>query len=68
MMADAPLTKRDEACATDQDRGELYLRKADEWQRWEFAERAVQVARNVPTSDGQDAAHETSELKSRVRP
>lgn len=56
------------ACATDQDRGKLYLGKADEWQRGEFAERAVQITHHIPTSDGQDAAHETSELKSSVHP
>jgi hypothetical protein len=68
MMADAPLTKRDQACATDPDRGELYLRKADEWQCWELPSGRCKVARNIPTSNSQDAAHEMSELKSRVRP
>jgi hypothetical protein len=48
MMADAPLTKRDQACATDPGRGELYLRKADEWQPWEFAEWAVQSSAQYP--------------------
>jgi hypothetical protein len=44
MMADAPLTQPQR---TDSEQGgELYLRKAGEWQRREDAEGAVHVVRN----------------------